>query len=70
LAYYEIYARHGVEFASNDIQNYFENQDWYFGFVSEDDFEEVLTKVERKNLKFLKKMEKKKEKQNKINKEE
>ena len=54
----EIYARHGRKFTDKKLQDYFDNQSWYEGTVEPEDFDEsVLSKVEKKNIKLLKKYE-------------
>lgn len=56
----EIYARHGRKFTDKKLQDYFDNQSWYEGTVEPEDFDEfVLSKVEKKNIKLLKKYENK-----------
>lgn len=54
----EIYARHGRKFASNELQNYFNEKSWYHGTVDAADFKEsVLSDVEKKNAEFLAEVE-------------
>lgn len=54
----EIYARHGRLFNSIELQNYFNSQDWYYGFIQPDDFSDsVFNEYEKANLQYLSKME-------------
>lgn len=54
----EIYARHGRQFASNELQNYFNSKSWYHGTVSPSSFSEgVFNDYERKNVQTLKEEE-------------
>lgn len=54
----EIYAQHGRKFASQELQNYFNSQSWYYGTVEPNDFSEsVLNEYELANVKFLAKKE-------------
>ena len=48
----EIYARHGMRFSDQDIQEHFDRQAWYHGVASNVDSK--LTHVERQNIAFLK----------------
>ena len=58
IARNEIYARHGRRFNDKNLQKYFNNQSWYEGTVSADDFsEEVLNSIEKKNAAFIKQFE-------------
>ena len=61
LAYgrYEILARHGELFESEELKEYFGNQEWYFGFLSDEkEVEGLLNDIEKENLAFLEKKEK------------
>lgn len=54
LAKNEIYARHGRIFDSEDLQEYFESQSWYYGEIAPEDFDEsVLNEYERANIDLL-----------------
>ena len=51
----EIYARHGRKFDSPELNNYFQSKSWYNGTIDPDDFsDDMLSEVERKNVKLLK----------------
>lgn len=54
LARNEIYARHGYIFDSNDLQNYFSSQSWYYPDPS---YDGSLTSVEKANVEFIKSYE-------------
>lgn len=61
LAYgrYEILAKHGELFESEELKEYFGNQKWYFGFLSDEkEVEGLLNDIEKENLDFLEKKEK------------
>ena len=61
LAYgrYEILAKHGELFESEELKDYFGNQEWYFGFLSDEkEVEGLLNDIEKENLAFLEKKEK------------
>lgn len=61
LAYgrYEILAKHGELFESEELKEYFGNQKWYFGFLSDEkEVEGLLNDIEKENLAFLEKQEK------------
>ena len=61
LAYgrYEILAKHGELFESEELKEYFGNQEWYFGFLSDEkEVEGLLNDIEKENLDFLEKKEK------------
>lgn len=50
----EIYARHGRTFQSRELQNYFDQQPWYQGFVAASDFSDAtLNKYETANIQLL-----------------
>ena len=59
LARNEIYARHGRLFDSEDLQDYFDEKDWYDGYIDPEDFvdSEELNRIERYNAKFILKYE-------------
>ena len=58
LAKNEIYARHGRKFLDQNLQEYFDNQDWYVGIIEPDEFDEsVFNKVEKYNVRLLAKYE-------------
>ncbi|MCD8317184.1 MAG: YARHG domain-containing protein [Eggerthellaceae bacterium] len=58
LARNEIYARHGRGFNSEDLQNYFDNQDWYiyqyspeeFDYLENETGQEFLNQYEKDNV--------------------
>lgn len=61
LAYgrYEILAKHGELFESEELKEYFGNHKWYFGFLSDEkEVEGLLNDIEKENLAFLEKKEK------------
>ena len=61
LAYgrYEILAKHGELFESEELKEYFGNQECYFGFLSDEkEVEGLLNDIEKENLAFLEKKEK------------
>lgn len=59
IARNEIYARHGRRFQDEELQEYFDEQDWYDGYIEPEDFIDSveLTVLERRNAKFIKKFE-------------
>ena len=58
LARNEIYARHGRMFSSEDLQNYFNSKEWYYGTIPADQFdEEILNEFEKENLILIKEIE-------------
>ena len=60
LARNEIYARHGRMFNDKALQDYFNEQSWYVGTVSPEDFDEgVLNSIEKANAKLILKYEEK-----------
>ena len=60
IARNEIYARHGRRFNDKKLQDYFDQQSWYFGSVEADEFDESeLNPVEKANAKFILKYENK-----------
>lgn len=51
----EIYARHGRKFKDENIQKYFNNQQWYTPAIEPDAFDEaVLSEIEKANVAFIK----------------
>ncbi|MBR5180139.1 MAG: YARHG domain-containing protein [Lachnospiraceae bacterium] len=58
LARNEIYARHGRLFKDASLTNYFESQNWYFGYIQPENFnDDILNEYERYNIDFIKKYE-------------
>lgn len=56
----EIYARHGRQFQSQELQGYFKEQEWYRGTVAAADFSEsVFNEYESANAALLSETEKK-----------
>lgn len=54
----EIYARHGRKFKDKDLQKYFDNCSWYYGFIEPEDFDESwLNEYEKENVKVIKEYE-------------
>lgn len=54
----EIYARHGRKFNDKDIQEGFNNREWYKGTIEPDQFDDsVLSEIEKENLKVIKECE-------------
>ena len=55
----EIYARHGRKFNDQQLQDYFDAQSWYYGYIEPDDFidSQELSKLERRNANFIRKFE-------------
>lgn len=51
----EIYARHGYIFNTQEMKDYFNEQDWYYGRYKNVD--KFLTDIEKKNIEFIKKFE-------------
>lgn len=51
----EIYARHGYIFKTQEMKDYFNEQDWYYGRYKNVD--KMLTDIERTNIEFIKKFE-------------
>lgn len=55
----ELLAKHGELFESEELKEYFGNQKWYFGFLSDEkEVEGLLNDIEKENLAFLEKKEK------------
>ncbi|MBR2256979.1 MAG: YARHG domain-containing protein [Blautia sp.] len=53
----EIYARKGMIFADEVMNAYFSRKPWYFGFLSEENFDDsYLNTVEQQNVDFLNEM--------------
>ena len=51
---YEIYARSGMLFRSEELTGYFGEKSWYFGFIDEESFpENMLSDTARENLQVL-----------------
>lgn len=59
IARNEIYARHGRMFQDEELQDYFDRQDWYIPSIAPEDFSdaEELSKLERRNIAFIRKHE-------------
>ena len=58
IARNEIYARHGRQFDSSYLQNYFETCSWYEGTAAPGEFDEaVLSQIEKDNLAIIQKAE-------------
>lgn len=56
LAINEIYARHGRKFDDKNLQEYFNEKDWYTGTIDAKDFDEsVFNKTEKYNIRLLSK---------------
>lgn len=54
----EIYARHGRIFESEDLKVYFQQQSWYYGYLTADQFDDsLLNEYEKKNLELIKTVE-------------
>jgi hypothetical protein len=55
----EIYARHGRLFQDEELQEYFNQQSWYDGYIEPEDFvdSEYLSDIERYNANFILKFE-------------
>jgi len=55
LARNEIYARHGRQFKTKELQDYFNQQSWYQGTIEADHFDEgSLSAIEKVNIALLK----------------
>ncbi len=58
LARNEIYARHGRSFDSEDLQSYFDSQEWYEGSVAPEDFSySVFNDYEKENIRAIEEAE-------------
>ena len=58
LARNEIYARHGRQFETDDLNQYFSNKSWYHGYLSKEQFDDsVLNEFEKANLGLIKSIE-------------
>lgn len=59
LARNEIYARHGRLFQDPALQDYFDSQSWYSGFIAPEDFVEtdMMSALECRNARFIQKFE-------------
>ena len=54
-AAYEIYARRGCIFESQEIQNHFSQKPWYSGKIRQEDFsQDLFNSIEKSNLELLK----------------
>ena len=51
----EIYARHGYIFKTQEMKDYFGEQDWYYGRYN--NLDKYLSKIEKTNIEFIKKLE-------------
>lgn len=61
LARNEIYARHGLMFQAEDLQEYFGRQSWYNPTIPAGQFDEnILNSYEKENLQLLQKLENRK----------
>lgn len=61
LARNEIYARHGLMFQAQDLQEYFGRQAWYNPSIPAGQFDEnILNSYEKENLQLLQRLEKRK----------
>lgn len=50
----EIYAKHGRKFQSEELQEYFDSQPWYYGKIEPGDFSEsVFNEYEKANIELL-----------------
>ena len=52
LMLHEIYARHGMSFSDKELQEHFNNQDWYR--TGRKNVDESLSETEKRNIEFLK----------------
>ena len=58
----EIYARHGRQFVSRELQDYFNSKSWYKGYIAPDQFTDtVFSQVEMTNISLLVAAEKEKD---------
>lgn len=58
LARNEIFARHGRKFETPDLNEYFNQQPWYYGYLSAEEFDDtVLNEYEKANLDLIKLVE-------------
>lgn len=47
----EIYARHGRKFKDKELQEWFDSQEWYDGYIEPEDFDEsVFSEIEKENI--------------------
>lgn len=54
IAKNEIYARHGRKFSDQTLQEWFNAQDWYVGFIEPKDFDEsMLSEIEKENIRVI-----------------
>lgn len=51
----EIFARHGYIFKTPEMKNYFNNQNWYYGRLTNVD--DQLTQIEKENIQLIKSYE-------------
>ena len=59
IAKNEIYARHGRQFADEELQRYFNQCSWYEGTVAPEDFEEnMLNETEQSNIRMIQEQQK------------
>ncbi|GLC78534.1 YARHG domain-containing protein [Lacrimispora brassicae] len=62
IARNEIYARHGRQFADEELRKYFNQCSWYEGIIAPKDFEEnVLNETERFNIRLIQEQQQKME---------
>ena len=55
----EIYAKHGYEFKTKAIQEFFEEKSWYEPYTNDmDEVSAMLNKTEQDNIKYLKSIDK------------
>lgn len=58
LARNEIYAKHGRKFETEDLNQHFSSQPWYYGYLSAEEFDDsVLNIYEKANLDMIKNVE-------------
>lgn len=56
----EIYARHGLEFKTAKMRNYFNQFEWYKKLPKQKDVTKKLTAIDRQNLELIQRMERQK----------
>lgn len=62
IAKNEIYARHGRQFADEELQRYFNQCSWYEGMIAPEDFKEnVLNETEQFNIRLIQEQQQKME---------
>jgi len=60
IAKNEIYARHGRQFADEELQRYFNQCSWYKGMIAPEDFKEnVLNETEQFNIRLIQEQQQK-----------